>query len=140
MADGVAVVSVVASSTVALVAVAAQLWQSHLNRENERSAWLRDRSAEAYISVLRLFEKTPDKVPQEERERLMATLHAYGSLRMVGLFEEWRNAAALTWQEGAPEEALQKAYQDADSFQRQIEAQVVVELQGEGPPGRRRRR
>jgi hypothetical protein len=59
----IAIISVVASSTVALAAVAAQVWQGHLNRENERRAWLRDRQAEAYISVLRLFAKRQSKCP-----------------------------------------------------------------------------
>jgi hypothetical protein len=133
MADGVAIISVIASSTVAVAAVAAQVWQSHLDRESERRAWLRDQRAQAYVSAFQLFEKTPDQVSQQEWEHLMATLRAFASPRMAGLFKQWGDAAALTWQEDLPGGARQKAYADAESFQRQMETQVAVELQGHKP-------
>lgn len=133
MADGIAIISVVASSTVALAAVAAQVWQGRLNRESERRAWLRDRRADAYISVFQLFAKTPDQVSQQEWEHLTATLYAYASAGIVGLFKQWGDAAALTWRKDVPEAARQKAYEDAESFQRQMQAQVAAELQGPQP-------
>jgi hypothetical protein len=51
-------------------------------------AWLRDRRADTYISIFRLFKKTPDQVSQDEWEHLMATVRAFASqtvtdLRMV---------------------------------------------------------
>jgi hypothetical protein len=86
VANGIAIVSVVASSVVALAAVGAQIWQGHLNRESERRAWLRDRRAEAYISVLMLFAKTPEQVTQPEWEELTARVAAFSSPLMSLLF------------------------------------------------------
>ncbi len=130
VSNTVAIISVVASSTVALAAIAAQLWQGRLNRESERRAWLRDRRADAYISVFRLFEKTPDQVSQDEREHLMATVRAFASPTVTDLFTKWGEASQVTWDEKASKEARQKAYQDADSAQRRMEAQIISELQG----------
>jgi hypothetical protein len=130
MSDTVAIVSVIASSTVALAAVAAQLWQGRLDRESEQRAWLRDRRADTYISIFRLFEKTPDQVSQDEWERLMATVRAFASQTVTDLFNKWGDASRVTWHKDSSEDGLRKAYQDADSAQRLMEAQVVSELQG----------
>jgi hypothetical protein len=131
--DAVAIISVVASSTVALAAVAAQLWQGHLDRESERRTWLRDRRADTYISMFRLFEKTPDQVTQDEWEHLMAAVHAFASPTMTDLFAKWGDASTVTWDRNASEDALQTAYQDADSAQRDMRAQAISELQGSQP-------
>ena len=130
MSDTVAIVSVIASSAVALAAVAAQLWQGRLDRESEHRAWLRDRRADTYTSIFRLFEKTPDQVSQDEWEHLMATVHAFASQAVTDLFNNWGNASRVTWDKNASKDALQKAYQDADSAQRLMKAQVISELQG----------
>src|ERR1700684_2180861 len=133
MSDTVAIVSVIASSTVALAAVAAQLWQGRLDRESEQRAWLRARRADTYVSIFRLFEKTPDQVSQEEWERLMATVRAFASRTVSELFNKWGDASRVTWDKHSSEDSLRKAYQDADSAQRLMEAQVVSELQGQRP-------
>jgi hypothetical protein len=130
MSDTVAIVSVIASSTVALAAVAAQLWQGRLDRESEQRAWLRDRRADTYISIFRLFEKTPDQVSQDEWEHLMATVRAFASQTVTDLFNKWGDASRVTWDRDSSEDGLRKAYEDADSAQRLMEAQVVSELQG----------
>jgi hypothetical protein len=130
MADITAVVSVVVSGTVALVAVAAQVWQGHLTRKDKRLSWLRDRRAEAYISFLRLFEKVPEQVSQKEHELAIATIYAYGSKRVVELFEEWRDETGRANKEGAPEEVHQKAYEDSLALQGQIKKQISGEIQG----------
>jgi hypothetical protein len=129
VADGIAIISVVASSTVALAAVAAQIWQGRLNRENEGRAWLRDRRAEAYISVLRLFVKTSDQVAQSEWEELTARVTAFASPALGSLFKEWSDATAKASQPDVTPEAFQQAYQESLSLQRRIEAQVAAELQ-----------
>jgi hypothetical protein len=133
MSDTVAIVSVIASSTVALAAVAAQLWQGRLDRESEQRAWLRERRADTYISIFRLFEKTPDQVSQDEWERLMATVRAFASQTVTDLFNKWGDASRVTWDKDSSEDGLREAYQDADSAQRLMEAQVVSELQGHRP-------
>jgi hypothetical protein len=130
MSDTVAIVSVIASSTVALAAVAAQLWQGRLDRESEQRAWLRDRRADTYISIFRLFEKTPDQVPQDEWEHLMATVRAFASQTVADLFDKWSDASRVTWDKNSSEDSLRMAYQAANSAQRLMEAEVVSELQG----------
>jgi hypothetical protein len=77
--DAVAIISVVASSTVALCAVAAQLWLARLSRESDHQAWLRDRRADTCVAVFRLFAKTPDQVTQDEWEQLTAAVRAFAS-------------------------------------------------------------
>ncbi len=96
MADGIAIISVVASSTVALAAVAAQVWQGRLNRANESRAWLRDRRTEAYISVLRQFVKGPDQVSLAEREEITARVAAFASPEMLSLFDQWAEVVSTT--------------------------------------------
>lgn len=130
MSDSVAIISVIASSTVALAAVAAQIWQGHQDRESERRAWLRDRRAGAYISLFRLFEKTPEQVSQDEWEHLTATVRAFASPTMAGLFTQWGDASKVTWDESASAAAREQAYLDADMAQRGMAAQVISELQG----------
>lgn len=71
MGDAIAIISVVASSTI--------------------------RRADAYISLLRLFEKTPDEVSQDEWEHLTATVRAFASPAMTTLFTQWGDASRLTW-------------------------------------------
>jgi hypothetical protein len=132
VADGIAIISVVASSTVALAAVAAQVWQGRLTRENESRAWLRDRRAEAYIAVLRLFVKTPDQVSQPEWEELTARLAAFASPAMISLYRQWSDAASTANHPEVTPEAFQDAYEESLSLQRQIEAQVASELQPRG--------
>jgi hypothetical protein len=131
MSDTVAIVSVIASSTVALAAVAAQLWQGRLDRESERRAWLRDRRADTYLSIFRLFEKTPDQVSQDEWEHLMATVRAFASQTVADLFDKWSDASRVTWDKNSSVASLRTAYQAANSAQRLMEAQVVSELQGQ---------
>lgn len=130
VADGVAIISVVASSTVALAAVAAQIWQGQVNRESERRAWLRDRRADAYIAILRLFVKTPEEVTQPEWEQLTAMVYAYASSPMVELFLHWGDASRLTWQTDIPDKDREKAYKDAEMFQGRLKTLVASELQG----------
>jgi hypothetical protein len=132
VADGVAIISVVASSAVALAAVAAQIWQGRVNRESDRRAWLRDRRADAYIAILRLFVKTPDEVTQPEWEELTAMVYAYASPPMVELFLNWGEASRLTWQSDVADDDRKRAYQDAEQFQQQLKALVASELQGAG--------
>lgn len=129
MSDTVAIISVVASSTVALAAVAAQLWQGRQNITSERRAWLRDRRADAYISLLRLFEKTPDQVSQDEWEHLTATVRAFASATITDLFARWGAASRMTWDKDATQEARDQAYRDAGVAQRGIQALVISELQ-----------
>jgi hypothetical protein len=132
VADGVAIISVVASSTVAMAAVAAQIWQGHLTRESDRRAWLRDRRAEAYLAVLRLFVKTPDEVTQPEWEQLTALVYAYATPPVVELFVSWGDASRLTWQTDVPDADRTKAYQDAGRCEQRLKALVASELQGVG--------
>jgi hypothetical protein len=127
---GVAIISVVASSAVALAAVAAQVWQGHLNRSNDQRAWLRDRRAETYIAMFRLFEKEPDQVSQDEWEILMAGVRVFASPTMIHLFTEWGDAAKVTWDEHASTEARDNAYERAETAQHQMLKQVVEEVQG----------
>jgi hypothetical protein len=128
--SGVAIVSVVASSAVALAAVAAQVWQGRLNRQNEQRAWLRDRRANTYIAMFRLFEKTPDDVTQDEWEMLMATVRVFASTTMADLFGEWGDAARLTWSEDESAQARERAYERAESAQHRMVRQVITEVQG----------
>jgi hypothetical protein len=94
MADGIAIISVVASSTVALAAVGAQVWQGRLNRANESRAWLRDRRTEAYIAILRQFVKGPDEVSLAEREEITARVAAFASPEMLSLFDQWADVVS----------------------------------------------
>ena len=128
--SGVAVVSVVASSAVALAAIAAQVWQGHLNRQSEQRAWLRDRRADTYIAMFRLFEKTPNEVTQDEWEMLMATVRIFASTTMTDLFSEWGDAARVTWDEHESTEAREGAYRTAETAQHRMLRQVVEEVQG----------
>jgi len=130
VADSVAIISVVASSTVALAAVGAQMWQGRLNRESERRAWLRDRQANAYIAILRLFVKTPDQVTQDEWEQLTASTRAFASPRIFDLYAQWGTASRTTWEPGVAEEARGKAYDDAERLQEELGAAIASELQG----------
>lgn len=126
----VAIVSVVASSAVALAAVAAQIWQGHLNRQSEQRAWLRDRRADTYVSMFRLFEKTPSQVSQDEWEILMATVRVFASRAMTDLYAQWAESGRVTRDDNASQEVRESAYQDAVTAQRQMESQAVSELQG----------
>lgn len=132
MADSVAIISVVASSSVALAAVAAQVWQGRLNRENENRAWLRDRRAEAYIAVLRLFVKTPDQVTQPEWEELNARVTAFGSPAVISLYEQWSDATSTANDPKVTPDAFEKAYEESLSLQHRIAAEVASELQPRG--------
>ena len=123
----------VASSVVALAAVGAQIWQGHLNRESERRAWLRDRRAEAYISVLKLFAKTPDQVTQPEWEELTARVAAFSSLPMGALFNRWSEVVAEANGGSLSKEAYGEALKLSEDLQEQIRDQVATELQGSVP-------
>lgn len=133
MGDAVAIISVIASSAVAVAAIAAQLWQARLTRLSEQHTWLRDRRAETYIAIFRLFEKTPAQVTQDEWEQLTASVRAFASPTMSDLFTKWGDASRVTWDKKASNDARQKAYQDADAAQQQLGAQAILELQGRRP-------
>ena len=129
MGTGLAIVSVVASSAVALAAVAAQVWQGHLNRQSEQRAWMRDKRADTYIAIFRLFEKTPADVSQLEWEELMAKVRIFASPAMAEFFTEWGEAARQTWDDQIPDDARVQAYERADAAQRRMFAQVIREVQ-----------
>ena len=126
----VAIISVVASSLVALAAIGAQLWLARLTRVGEQHTWLRDRRAETYIAIFRLFEKTPAQVTQDEWEHLMAAVRAFASKAMTDLFTKWGDASRVTWDKQATATARQQAYDDATAAQQQLCARAILELQG----------
>lgn len=130
MGTGLAIVSVVASSAVALAAVAAQVWQGHLNRQSEQRAWMRDRRADTYIAIFRLFEKAPGDVTQPEWEELMARVRIFASPTMAEFFDEWGKAARQTWDDQISDDARVRAYERANAAQQGMFAQVIREVQG----------
>lgn len=80
--------------------------------------------------MLRLLEKTPDDVTQEEWELLTAKVRVFASAPVIEVFGEWGDAAKVTWDDDAPEQVRTNAYERAEAAQRRMLRQVVEEIQG----------
>jgi hypothetical protein len=132
MVDTVALVSIVASSTVALVAVAAQVWQSRLNRESEHRGWLRDRRTEAYLALLELMRTYAGEVTREEWVSMSARVDAFASGTITGLYSEWRDVSEKGLAAGISDQTRTDAAAKQDEIARRIELAVAKELQGSG--------
>jgi hypothetical protein len=130
MVDTVALVSVVASSTVALVAVAAQVWQSRLSRENERRSWLRDRRTDAYLALLELMRTYAGDVTRQEWVTMSARVSAFASPTVTGLYHEWRDVSGRGLAAGISDQIRADAADEQDEISRRIELAVAAELQG----------
>jgi hypothetical protein len=130
MVDTVAVVSVVASSTVALVSVGAQVWLSRISRENERRDWLRDRRTDAYLALLELMRTYAGDVTREEWVTMSARINAFASRTISTLYSEWRDVSERGLAASASEQVRTTAAAGQDEIARKIELAVAAELQG----------
>lgn len=110
--DVVAIISVVASSTVAILATVLQFYQGHLARQGDRERWLRDKQAVAYVQLLKAFwwEPTKEKKGLQEWQSMWANVNAFGSDEVRTLFAEFYES-------------------DSESVRVRIEAQIARELQ-----------
>lgn len=129
MVDTVALVSVIASSTVALVSVGAQVRMSRISRENARRDWLRDRRTEAYLALLALMRTYSNDVTREDWVTMSARINAFASSGLIALYTQWRDVSAPGLAPGASKQTRTDAAAKQDEIARKIELAVAAELQ-----------